>query len=133
MGFQLSYQNCGMGFINHLNGFHQSQSIVRKLKSFYIIFLFFSGGICRAVVGVGPSRVGQEKEKRKTEVRLALVVIIVVAIWFTAWTPYAVVALLGINGYGHLITPTASMLPALFCKTASCVDPFIYAFTHPRY
>lgn len=25
------------------------------------------------------------------------------------------------------------MLPALFAKTACCVDPYLYAFTHPRF
>lgn len=25
------------------------------------------------------------------------------------------------------------MIPALFCKVASCIDPFIYAVTHPRF
>lgn len=79
------------------------------------------------------SRRGQEQEKRKTEVRLAGVVIGVVALWFVAWTPYAVVALLGVSGNSHLISPLSSMIPALFCKIASCLDPFIYAVTHPRF
>lgn len=79
------------------------------------------------------SRRGQENEKRKTEVRLAGVVIGVVGLWFVAWTPYAIVALLGISGNAHLISPLSSMIPALFCKTASCIDPFIYAVTHPRF
>lgn len=79
------------------------------------------------------SRRGQEQEKRKTEVRLAGVVIGVVGLWFVAWTPYAVVALLGISGNANLISPLSSMIPALFCKTASCIDPFIYAVTHPRF
>ncbi|KAG8302622.1 hypothetical protein J6590_028534 [Homalodisca vitripennis] len=79
------------------------------------------------------SRRGQELEKRKTEVRLAGVVIGVVGLWFVAWTPYAVVALLGITGNAHLISPLSSMIPALFCKVASCIDPFVYAVTHPKF
>nr|BAQ54849.1 opsin, rhodopsin-7 like [Anax parthenope] len=75
----------------------------------------------------------RERQRRRTELRLAIVVLGVVALWFISWTPYAVVALLGVTGNRHLVTPLASMIPALFCKMASCVDPFVYAITHPRF
>lgn len=75
----------------------------------------------------------KEMEVRRTEVRVAVVAIGVVGLWFTSWTPYATVALLGISGYEEYITPSSSMLPALFCKVASCIDPFLYAVTHPRF
>lgn len=79
------------------------------------------------------SRYGQEHEKRKTEIRLGYVVVGVIALWFVSWTPYAVVALLGVFDQKEYITPLGSMVPALFCKTASCMDPWIYAITHPRF
>nr|BAQ54766.1 opsin, rhodopsin-7 like [Macromia amphigena] len=75
----------------------------------------------------------RERQRRRTELRLAIVVLGVVALWFVSWTPYAVVALLGFSGKRHLVTPLASMVPALFCKMASCIDPFVYAITHPRF
>lgn len=53
--------------------------------------------------------------------------------WIFAWTPYCVVSLLGISGYGSSISPFASMLPSLFAKLACCVDPYLYAVTHPRF
>lgn len=65
--------------------------------------------------------------------RLAFVVIGIIGMWFVSWSPYAVVALLGVSGQSHLVTPLASMVPALFCKTASCLDPYVYAVTHPRF
>lgn len=65
--------------------------------------------------------------------RLAFVVIGIIAMWFVAWSPYAVVALLGVSGQNHLITPLISMVPALFCKTASCLDPYVYAVSLPRF
>lgn len=99
---------------------------------FLIITLSYIG-ICRAVLVVSmATRMGQEKEKRKKEMKLAVVVIIVVALWFVSWTPYATVALLGIFDKKELITPAASMVPAVLCKTASCIDPFIYSLNHPR-
>lgn len=79
------------------------------------------------------SRFGQEEEKRKTEIRLGYVVVGVIVVWFLSWTPYAVVALLGVFGRHAYITPLTSMVPALFCKAASCMDPWIYAITHPRF
>lgn len=77
------------------------------------------------------SRHCREHDKRRTEVRLAVVAAVVVGLWFMAWTPYAVVALMGVSGRPP--GPLASMVPALFCKTASCLDPYVYAVTHPRF
>lgn len=48
------------------------------------------------------------------------------------WTPYSLISLLGISGHTDLLTPLSSMLPALFAKTAACVDPFIYSLNHPK-
>lgn len=72
-------------------------------------------------------------EMKRQEVRLALIVLLIICLWFIAWTPYATIALLGITGKEKYITPLCSMIPALFCKSASCIDPFVYAFTHPRF
>lgn len=79
------------------------------------------------------SRFGQEEEKRKTEVRLGYVVSGVILLWFLSWTPYATIALLGVFDQKKYITPLITMIPAIFCKTASCMDPWIYAITHPRF
>jgi hypothetical protein len=53
-------------------------------------------------------------------------------VWILAWTPYAVVTLIGTSGYANLLTPLTSMLPALFAKSAACIDPFIYSLNHPK-
>lgn len=53
--------------------------------------------------------------------------------WAFAWTPYCIVSLIGITGYGSSISPFASMLPSLFAKSACCIDPYLYAVTHPRF
>lgn len=42
-------------------------------------------------------------------------------------------ALLGITGQKHLITPLVSMVPAVFCKSASALDPYVYALSHPKF
>lgn len=33
----------------------------------------------------------------------------------------------------ELLTPISTMLPSLFAKTVSCIDPWIYAISHPKY
>ncbi|XP_059352548.1 rhodopsin, GQ-coupled-like [Daphnia carinata] len=66
------------------------------------------------------------------EVAIAKIVAGLVISWIIAWTPYSLIALLGISGQSHLLTPFSSMLPALFAKTAACVDPFIYSLNHPK-
>lgn len=75
----------------------------------------------------------KKKQKIKQEFKVAIIVLIVICIWFVAWTPYAIVSLLGIFGREDLITPFSSMVPALFCKSASCIDPYIFALTHAKF
>lgn len=84
--------------------------------------------------GVGESsRHIKDEEQKKTEIRLAMIVLAIIGLWFAAWTPYASVALLGISGNSHLISPLASMIPALFAKSAACLDPFVYAITNQKF
>lgn len=82
---------------------------------------------------VDSSRHCKESVKRQAELKLAGIVIAIVGVWFLSWSPYATVALIGVSGHGSHITQLASMVPALFCKTASCIDPFVYAVMHPRF
>ncbi|EEB19925.1 class A rhodopsin-like G-protein coupled receptor GPRop3, putative [Pediculus humanus corporis] len=72
-------------------------------------------------------------EIQRPELKAAVTVICIVCLWTLSWTPYAVVALLGITGNEKYISPMSSMIPALFCKTASCIDPFVYAATNRRF
>lgn len=69
----------------------------------------------------------------RRETQLARVVIISVWFWAMAWTPYAVVSLMGILSWRDNLTPLATMLPALFAKLSTVYNPFIYAVSHPRY
>ncbi|XP_066251491.1 opsin, ultraviolet-sensitive-like [Euwallacea similis] len=75
----------------------------------------------------------KEEHLRKQELKLAFTVLVVIFLWFFSWSPYAVVAFLGVSGQKHLVTPLVSMVPALFCKTASAVDPYFYAMTQPKF
>lgn len=94
-----------------------------------IIYCYFY--ILRVVVCA--NSIQSSKDKNKTEVKLALVVIGVIGLWFLAWTPYSIVALLGITGNEKYLTPMGSMIPAVFCKISACINPYLYAVNHPRF
>lgn len=66
------------------------------------------------------------------EMRLVKVVLCLILLWLISWTPYAVVALLGLVDQRY-ISPTSSMIPALFAKTSSVVNPYLYGLTNPRF
>lgn len=41
--------------------------------------------------------------------------------------------MIGVSGHGKNISPLISAFPSLFAKIASCIDPYLYAVTHPRF
>lgn len=84
-------------------------------------------------VVISANSIQSNKDKTKQELKLAAVVFSVIALWFVAWTPYAIVALIGISRNEHLLTPLGSMLPAFFAKGAALINPYVYAVTHPRF
>lgn len=67
------------------------------------------------------------------EIRIAKAAFTIFFMFICAWTPYAVVALIGAFGNRQLLTPLATMIPAVCCKIVSCIDPWVYAISHPRY
>ncbi|KAG8237095.1 Short wavelength sensitive B opsin 4 [Ladona fulva] len=73
---------------------------------------------------------GQDREK-STEIRVAKVAIGIVILFVCAWTPYAMVAMIGCFSNRLLLTPTLGMIPAVACKTVACIDPWVYAIHHP--
>lgn len=50
-----------------------------------------------------------------------------------AWTPYGTMALIGAFGNKALLTPAVTMIPACSCKFVACLDPYVYAISHPKY
>lgn len=81
---------------------------------------------------VGAKKVAA-RSRQRVELKLAKIAATLIILWLMSWTPYAIVALLGIFSDQKLLTPTASMFPALFAKMASVVDPFVYGHSHPRF
>lgn len=97
----------------------------------FIIISYCYIHILRVVIR--SKNIQSNKNKSKTEIKLAAVILLVIGLWFLAWTPYSIVALLGISGNKNKISQFGSMIPSLFCKTSACIDPYIYAVTHRRF
>lgn len=97
----------------------------------FIIITYCYTYILKAVLSSRHMR--SNKNRNKIEMKLSIIVVSVIILWFVAWTPYAIVALLGISGNEDKITPLVSMIPAVFCKASACINPYIYSITHPKF
>ncbi|KAF5306954.1 hypothetical protein FQA39_LY00184 [Lamprigera yunnana] len=78
-------------------------------------------------------RSNQNMQSQSVEIKIAKVAIVVCFLFVAAWTPYAVLSLIGAFGNQALLTPGLTMIPALACKFVACLDPYVYALSHPRY
>ncbi|XP_001608074.2 opsin, ultraviolet-sensitive [Nasonia vitripennis] len=78
-------------------------------------------------------RSGQNKDQASAEVRIAKVALTICFLFVAAWTPYGVMSLIGAFGNKSLLTPGVTMIPACCCKAVACLDPYVYAISHPRY
>jgi r-opsin len=78
-------------------------------------------------------RSNQAHGAQSVEIRIAKAAITVCTLFVASWTPYAVVALIGAFGDQSLLTPGITMIPACTCKLVACLDPYVYAISHPRY
>uniref|UniRef100_I6RAP7 Onychopsin n=1 Tax=Eoperipatus sp. LH-2012 TaxID=1198996 RepID=I6RAP7_9BILA len=84
-------------------------------------------------MNVASLRGNEEFMKKRREIKTAKIALTIIFLWIFAWTPYAVVALMGIFTDHSKITPLVSNLPAVFAKTASVYNPIVYAISHPKF
>lgn len=84
-------------------------------------------------MNVDSLRSNQNQANTSVEVRIAKAAITVCFLFVASWTPYAVLALIGAFGDKALLTPGVTMFPACACKFVACLDPYVYAISHPRY
>jgi r-opsin len=75
----------------------------------------------------------KEEGSQSVEIRIAKACFTIFFLYVCAWTPYAIVALIGAFGDRALLTPVTTMIPAVCAKIVSCLDPWVYAISHPRY
>ncbi|GBM12885.1 Opsin, ultraviolet-sensitive [Araneus ventricosus] len=73
------------------------------------------------------------ENQRRLEIKLAKISFSLISLWTLSWTPYAIVALIGLSRWRYMLTPFGSMIPALFCKMASVLDPFVYGLSNRQF
>jgi hypothetical protein len=79
------------------------------------------------------------KRRRQTDVRTALIILSLAMLCYTAWTPYAIVSLIGQfgpvdeDGQPKKLSPMATAIPAFLAKTAIVCDPLVYGFSSPHF
>ncbi|XP_040581196.1 compound eye opsin BCRH2 [Lepeophtheirus salmonis] len=84
-------------------------------------------------MNVDSLRSNTDSNAESAEIRIAKVAITNVSLWAGIWTPYTLVVLAAVLGSKSSITPLVSQLPAFIAKTASCINPLVYAVSHPKY
>jgi len=111
-----------------------------------ILIFFYYSSIVKAVwahefalreqakkMNVDSLRSNTDANAESAEVRIAKVAITNVSLWAGIWSPYAFVVLLGCVGSSSSITPLLSQIPSFVAKFASCLNPVVYAMSHPKY
>ncbi|CAB4055675.1 OPN4 [Lepeophtheirus salmonis] len=78
-------------------------------------------------------RTNVDSNAESAEIRIAKVAVTNVSLWAGIWTPYTLVVLMAVMGSRSSITPLVSQLPSFIAKTASCLNPMVYAMSHPKY
>ncbi|CAG7709019.1 unnamed protein product, partial [Allacma fusca] len=64
-----------------------------------------------------------DADKQSVEIKIAKVAMLNVTLWIFAWTPFAVVCIMGVLGDQTKLTPLVSALPILFAKTSCVYNP----------
>lgn len=78
-------------------------------------------------------RSNQVAGQQSAEIRIAKAALTVCFLYVASWTPYGVMSLIGAYGDQELLTPGVTMIPAVTCKVVACIDPWVYAISHPKY
>ena len=71
-------------------------------------------------------------DKIASESKINRISITSVLLWLVAWTPYAIVCLVGQFGPRHLVTPLVSQIPAMVAKTCTVFNCVTFGFSHPH-
>nr|AEG80169.1 ultraviolet-sensitive visual pigment [Dione juno] len=108
--------------------------------------IYFYSGIVRQVfaheaalreqakkMNVESLRSNQNASAESAEIRIAKAALTVCFLFVASWTPYGVMSLIGAFGDQQLLTPGVTMIPAVTCKAVACIDPWVYAISHPKY
>ncbi|CAH0386546.1 unnamed protein product [Bemisia tabaci] len=120
-------------------GFVIPVSIITYCYTFILITILAHGKEMANIKATGgggyslSSRIPVPHTPARSTVKTAEIILMLVVLFLVAWTPYAVVTLIGQFGNPLLITPWVSALPALFAKASVVYNPIVYSLSHPHF
>ncbi|PSN43243.1 Pinopsin, partial [Blattella germanica] len=101
----------------------------------YIVFLFAFGLVVPVgiitfsylnIIATMKKNTMRTGRVTKAESKVAFMIAVMIVAFLTAWTPYAVLALIIAFGDPHLVSPGLAVVPALVAKSSICYNPLIY-------
>uniref|UniRef100_A0A8C3NNL5 G-protein coupled receptors family 1 profile domain-containing protein n=1 Tax=Cyanoderma ruficeps TaxID=181631 RepID=A0A8C3NNL5_9PASS len=95
----------------------------------FAIIVYSYGKLLCAVRQVSSTHTGPA---RRREQRVLVMVGVMVVCFLLCWLPYAAVALTATFGQPGLITPAASIIPAILAKSSTVYNPIIYVFLNKQ-
>nr|ART29961.1 opsin [Heliconius erato petiverana]ART29965.1 opsin [Heliconius erato petiverana] len=111
-----------------------------------ILIMYYYSGIVKQVfaheaalreqakkMNVESLRSNQNASAESAEIRIAKAALTVCFLYVASWTPYGIMSLIGAFGDQQLLSPGVTMIPAIACKGVACIDPWVYAISHPKY
>ncbi|CAF1578125.1 unnamed protein product [Rotaria sordida] len=66
---------------------------------------------------------------RRTEARATRTALLICTVFCSAWGPYAIMALISVLGFDHLVNVYTTAILGMFTKVAACINPLIYALS----
>jgi len=79
-------------------------------------------------------RSNADQKQTSAEIRIAKISIMTVGLWVTAWTPFVIICVGGSWGSDpSWITAFVQQMPVFLAKSVCCVNPIVYALSHPKY
>ncbi|XP_062332985.1 teleost multiple tissue opsin 3a isoform X1 [Osmerus eperlanus] len=80
----------------------------------------------------GVTRINLPSAQRR-EQHILLMVLSMVSGYLLCWMPYGIMALLATFGRSDLVTPVASVVPAILAKTSTVINPIIYVLFNNQF
>jgi len=109
------------------------------------VLYFYSQIVCAVVsheralkaqakkMNVASLRANESQNAESAEVRIARVAVTNVGLWLLAWSPYGAVAVTSQLAGISILTPVIVQFPSMLAKVASCLNPIVYAVSHPKF
>ena len=67
------------------------------------------------------------------EKKLASRLLVIIGIWIAGWTPFSIISILQLIGYGHTINSNLNIAAMMACKLSSVSNTVLYGMRLPKF